>query len=236
MKITIIKPWKDVSIRLVVDRTFGSTVARTNTQEIMARQASYEFIEKRTTGVADNSHNKCAILVIHDPYTKRYSFIDPGHAFYISDPSGVRGYTVGPGPLIWSCSFLEVADSDGIDFAIHQFETTFDSAKFNDEWLRRLGQRIDLTDAAPRFYFSDSPLPGGSVVCSVESVELTQGILRLDIRNPSTKIPASFWLDLKEMKVSKCIANGEEMDLSPSGVDQRKRAPIRQILRPIPSE
>lgn len=228
MKIKIITPWEDVSIKLVVDTTFASTGSTTNTQEIKAREATYEFIEKSNTGLAADSHNKCAILVIHDPYTKRFSFIDPGHGFYISDSSGLRGYTVGPGPLIWSCGFVEVPDSQGIDFAIRQFETTFDSTKFNEEWDHRIVQRIGLAAAAPRFYFSDDPVDGGgaAVMCKVESLVLTQGILRLDIRNPFTKIPATFWLDLKEKKVTKCIANGEEMDLSPQGIDQRQRAPI----------
>ena len=151
------------------------------------------------------------------------------NSFYISDGLIFKGYTVDPGILIWSDSYLELPDSVNESYAISQFETNFNAQKFNQEWNKRRVNRIELRQAAPQFYFSDGPYPGGGTpLPKVESVDLTDGVLHLDIRNPVTKMPASFWIDLKAKKVIKSVVDGQEMDLSDVGSHKNYAIPLKK--------
>jgi len=82
---------------------------------------------------------------------------------------------------------------------------------------------IQFRDAFPRFYFSSGT--GSTAGIQVEAIELTDGILRLDLRNSFTKVPAIVWIDLNSKKVTKAIVDGKEMDLSPAGIEARQNVP-----------
>ena len=182
--------------------------------------------------IADPPNNTTAgiritILAVDDPYTKKTCILDGPvnlnngsrpifYQFYVSDGPGLRGYGIGPS-IDWRGSYLELPTAPGsMDRAIARFEAEFDGAK-----LLQIDKSVAFTNtvlfrsAAPFYYFSDAPSPGGAMVIpTTESLDLTDGVLRMDVRNPSTKIPATFWVDLKAKKVIKSVVNGQEMDLT----------------------
>jgi hypothetical protein len=231
LNIKIIEPSKNITIWLVVPGS-DSLHIKSQTVDITAKEIFYNFVPKPDSGLA-RFLPKAASLEIHDPYARKICFIDPDHSFYISDSLGFNGYTVGPGGLIWSDSYLELPDSVNEGYAISQFEKNFDAQKFNQEWKNRDVNRIGLGQVVPQFYFSDGPNPGGGTpLPKVESVDLADGVLHLDIRNPVTKIPASFWMDLKAKKVIKSVVDGQEMDLSAVGTDKNYAVPLKKNWRP----
>jgi|SRR5665213_3246465 len=210
MKMKITEPWKDVTIKLIVAGSSGSRAAKSKTEEIKARRAVYEIMPNPIKGRAEYS-----MLLIHDPYTKKQVFIEGEYSFYVSDSSGMKGVFVASGVIMWSDSYLELPDTNLNDTAIIQFEKNFDGEKLQLEQNKRLTvNRMGLNQVVSHWYFSMSPAPGGGIVDpQVETVDLTDGVLRLDIRNPATKIPASLWIDLKAKRVIKSVVNGQEMDI-----------------------
>ena len=49
----------------------------------------------------------------------------------------------------------------------------------------------------------------------VDSVDVTDDLMRLEIHNPKTMKPATFWIDLKARKITKSVVVGQEMELTP---------------------
>jgi len=212
--IKIIEPWKPVTIKLMGPDSAYSTGGQYKVNEIKACVADYKFNNKPQSGVAA-SLDEFPILKIHFSDLKKIYFIDPEHTFYVFDGSDLRGYTVGPGVLIWSSSYLAVAETEGDDAAVARFKQSFSSQKLNDEWDRRRINRINLSQAASRFYFSDGPYPGGGTpMPELVEVSMTNNILQFDIQNPATKTVGEFWINLKEKKVTKSVIDGQEMNLN----------------------
>jgi hypothetical protein len=211
MKMKITKPWNEVTITFIVAGYSGLPVVKSKTEEIRAKRAVYEFGSESSA-----DRKEYSMLCIHDLDTGKYAFIDAEHSFYTSAKSRVTGYSVGPGVLVWTSSYAEFPDTNQIDYFISQFEKSFDRQTLYQEEGKRLNiNRIDLNQAAPRWYFSMSPAPGsGIVIPEVKSVELTDDILKLSLANPATKMPAEFWVNLKEKKVVKSVVNGQEMNLN----------------------
>src|SRR5665213_2557494 len=102
MKIVMINRPTNIFIRMLVP---GSALhqSKSRTVEIKAVQISYRFTSKPNSGLASFISTP-TFLEIHDPYTRKICFIDADHSFYVSDTSGMKGFTVGPGALIWSYS------------------------------------------------------------------------------------------------------------------------------------
>lgn len=226
MKINIAEAWKDTGIKMVAPDWDGQ---RTNgSDDFRVKRAVYEIIPKPNPATESGMFS---VLDIHNPYTQKRIFIEGDDSFYVTEISGMKGFSVGPGVLVWSGSYLELPDSKD-DTAIRQFETTFDSQKRKQSDQKRVTEnRIVLRQAVTQFYFSQSPYAGGGILApQVEAVSLTNGVLRLDLRNPATKIPATLWIDLKVKKVVKSVVNGDEMDLNSLGVNAPYAVPIRRKL------
>jgi hypothetical protein len=225
MKMKITEPWKDVTIKLVVAGSSGSSATKTKTKEIQAKRAVYEI-----TPNPINGREEYSMLLIHDPYSKKQIFIDGEYSFYLSDASGMKGFFVASGVIMWASSYLELSDTNQNEAAIAQLEKSFDTQKLKQEQEKRLTfNRIGLSQVLSRWYFSMSPAPGGGIVDpQVEAINLTDGILRLDIRNPATKIPASLWIDLKAKRVIKSVVDGEEMDISAVGTQKNYAVPLKK--------
>ena len=212
--IEIIEPWKPVTIKLMRPDSAYSTGGQYKISEIKASVADYKFNDKPQSGIAA-SLDKFPILKIDFSDSKKIYFVDPEHTFYVFDGSDLKGYTIGPGVLIWSSSYLAVAETEGDDAAVARFEKSFNSQKLNDEWDRRRLNRINLSQAASRFYFSDGPYPGGGTpMPELVEVGMTNNVLLLDIQNPATKIVGDFWINLKEKEVTKSVVDGQEMNLN----------------------
>ncbi len=214
-KIELVEPWRDVTIKLVVPSSSKGQASNSRTVEVKAKGAVYKLMGQLKPAMTPS---KCSILCVHDPFTKRICFIDDNHTFYVSDPSGMRGYGVLGEVIVFSHSYLELPDRPGQEAAaVSQFENTFDLAKFRNEWNQRLTvQRIRIETAFPHKYFEDGPSPGGGWVVGAEltAFDLADDILRVDLRNHwPTPVPASIWIDLKSRSVIKSVVGGQEMDL-----------------------
>jgi hypothetical protein len=59
----------------------------------------------------------------------------------------------------------------------------------------------------------------------VESIDATNGVLKLTIKSPLTKVMALIFIDLNANKVIKSVVDGQEMDLNagkPFAVPRKK--------------
>jgi hypothetical protein len=158
-------------------------------------------------------------MAMRETNSGKNCIIDAGHTFYVNLHGQLTGFSVNPMQIYWTSSYLELPDSDGnLDSAIAQFETHFDAHKLNKEMVKRSVNGISLRAVCPAYYFSDAHAPGGlALIPIVEAIDITDGVLRLDIRNPKTKVPASFWINLGEHKVIKSVVDNQEMDLTTGG-------------------
>ena len=226
MKMKIVKPWDDITVKLVRGGSGSLRASKSETQQIKVKRAVYDIAPRPLEG-----RSVYSMLLIPDPFTRKQIFIDGEHTFYISDSAGMKGFTVCPGgDLLWSGSYLELSDTNQSDTAIAQFERSFDSQKLKQEWAKRLTvNRMVLRQAVSQFYFSAGPYPGGAIIePQIETIDLTDGILRLDIRNPVTKIAASIWIDLKAKTVVKSVVDGQEMDVSAVGTSKAYAVPSKK--------
>ncbi|MGD1085025.1 MAG: hypothetical protein ABSA47_09790 [Verrucomicrobiota bacterium] len=228
-RLTIIEPWKDVTIKLVLAGSSAAGAQKSKNGETHVKRAVYEIVPNPINGIKDYS-----ILMIHDPDVRKIFFIDGEDSFYISDNAGMRGYVLHPGGggggLIWSGSLFELPDTSENDAAIKAFENAFDSQKMKREWGSRLGpNRMSFRQVVTPWYFAQSPEPGGGLAFSeIEAIDLKDGILRLDVRNPSTQIPASLWINLKAEKVTKSIVDGQEMDMGVLSTTNDYGSPLKR--------
>lgn len=223
-KLEISEPWKEVTVKLVVPGSSDPHAIKSKTEEINVKRAVYN-IEPPILGIREYS-----ILLIDDPYIKKKVFIDSEDDFYVSDSLGIKGFFLAPGGvLVSSGSLVELPSTIHDDEAIAQFEKNFDEEKVKLAWEKRATvNRIGICTAVSQWYFSASQAPGNALVgAKIEAFDLTDGILRLDIRNPVTKIPASIWINLKLKRVIKSIVNGQEMDLSAIGTSQPYALPVK---------
>jgi hypothetical protein len=218
----IVEPWKNITVKLVTAGFSGPPVIKSKTEELAAKQAVYQI-----SPAPRPDRDKCSFLYMNDLLRKKKTFIEGGYPFYLSDDSGIRGVFVAAGVIIWCDSYFELTNTVSDEAAIKNFENNFDPRKAGQEFENKLTtNRIGLKQAVSRWYFSKSPSAGNALVDpQVESVDYVDNILKLDIRNPSTKIPATLWINLKEKKVIKSVVDGQEMDLNsgkPFAVPQKK--------------
>jgi hypothetical protein len=214
LKIKIIQPWTDTTITLVVPGSPGPFPTKCTTETLKVRRAIYQMVPtppREFLGL-----EKFSILEVDDPHSKKWWFIDGEHSFYVSDRSGMRGFTFGPGVLIWTSSYFGLPDANSSTAAIAQFEKEINPEKLNEESNKRLTtNRIRLMQSVPQFYFSDAPVPGtGVIVPLIEAIDITDGILRLDMRHSNTQKPGSIWIDLTRKRVIRSVFDGQEMDLT----------------------
>jgi hypothetical protein len=156
-----------------------------------------------------------SVLAVHDPYSKKYCLIAAGHTFYALGKSHMTGYTVFTPGIYWSPSYLEMPETEGdLAVAIAKFEKEFDGRKLNDDLLQERRDRVGFQKASPIFYFLAKPVGGADrVVMKVDGYEIMDDIVRVDLRNPSTRAPASYWVDPRQRKVIKSVVDGQEMNV-----------------------
>jgi hypothetical protein len=213
-KLPLTIPWTNVTVKMLIPGSSGPPVVESKIVELPAKLAAID--------------DKFPVLAMDDPYTKKTYVlfgsasipkkISPNEgSFYISQDSGPVYCNVGPGNLNFGTIYIELPMSSGsLSAAIAQFEKEFDVGKLSDVAKQIFFSHwLDLRSAVTNYFFSEAPAPGGSLlVPDVESRDLTDGILRLSVRNPKTKIPATFWIDLKARKVIESVVDGQQMDLS----------------------
>jgi len=217
MRLALVEPWTNTTVKFLVPGSSGPPTVKSQIVEVPAKLAVYGVAEPTNSTL---TRVRFPILAVNNPYTKKTCIItgyNSNNGYYVVNASGdLQNYTIGSG-VMWRESFIEIpAVQGGMDAAIARFEADYDAGKLMQiERQAALALDINLKSAASAYYFSDVPGAGGGAVgAKTESLDLTDGVLRMDVRNPSTKIPATFWVDLKAKKVIKSVVNGQEMDLT----------------------
>ena len=217
MRLALVEPRSNTTVKFLVPGSSGPPTVKSQIVEVPAKLAVY--------GVANPANDTLArvrfpILAVNNPYTKKTCVItgyNGSNGYYVTNASGnLQNYTFGSG-IMWRESFIELPTVQGsVDTAIARFDTDFDAEKLMQiERQAVFSPDINLISAASDYYFSDEPgAGGGDAGAKIESLDLTDGVLRMDVRNPITKMPATFWVDLKAKKVIKSVVNGQEMDLT----------------------
>jgi Sel1 repeat len=237
VKIKFNSSLSNVTITLVVAGSSGEDGTKSKTEQIKCKLVEGEFVPHLNSGAAP--HEYFSMLEVHDSYAKKFYFIDAAHDFYISDNSGMKGYTFGSGFLIWSANYFEYPDSDyDAKTAIAQFENdferSFDYKRLNQEWEKRATNVIGFNNAFPKGYVLDDPSP------HIKGVGVMDGVMQLDVMNPmldangkaGTEILANIWIDLKSKKAIKSLVDGEEMNLSHTN-DEAFAVPLKVHPSPL---
>lgn len=217
MKLSIVSPWKDVTLKLLVPGIVGPPRRKCQVLDVPAKEADF--------AIHLFSHNqpplKMSFVAVADPNTQMtcvmfWNATDP-NSFYVSDKSGIKSYSVLFNLFSSNCFFQIPTAKGSVQAAIARFEAEFDDQKVKAAMMQP-DHLLALGGAAPKYYFSEAPMPDAQLVPAiVETVDITDGIMRLSLRNPETKVPAIFWIDLKSWKIIESVVDGQQMDLSATG-------------------
>lgn len=206
MKLKMTNIWQDVAVDLIVPGSTSTLSAKkTTSQKIYGKRTEYR-------GVAfPRGHSLAAIS---DPNTKKTYIIRGDQDFYISDKSGMIGCRQLMGTFIWIKSYFEIPTASGKEeAAISQFVSEFDDEKLSQEDNKFF--RVLLMNAAPVAFFTAGSRGGSQPgTQTIKAIDVTDGILRLDLLSEGGKFTGSFWIDLKKQKIIKSIIDGQEMDLN----------------------
>jgi hypothetical protein len=156
-------------------------------------------------------------VAVHDPATKVNQIVSEA-AFYVSRDSGIIAFILTPGGgLEWRGSYYEMSESAGnLDAAIAQFRNEkFDEVMSKE--LQKKSSAVFLRDAAPLYFFEATPGSSQPGDATISAIDVTDGILRLDLLSPGGEFKGSFWVDLSARKLVRAIVDGQEMDLSKPG-------------------
>jgi hypothetical protein len=210
-KLQLSGSWSNVTIKLVLPGSSNPPVKCT-VEEIPAQRAVFKVIPRPPSPY----WNEFSIIAVHEPHSGKNCLIAADHTFYALDKSGMTGYTVFTSGIYWLPSYLEVADAESnMPVAIAKFVKEFDGRKLNDGLLEERRVRLGFQKVSPLFYGLEKPVGGAKRVdMKIEAFEITDGVLRVDLRNPFTKAPASFWIEPQQRKIIKSVVDGQEMNVN----------------------
>lgn len=224
-KFIVVSPWKDKSITLVVSGSTNFPPTKSKTEMVPAKSAIYaatnltwtdRLTEKMTPLEFD-------ILAITNPLTGKICFIRGGCSHYLADNSRIVGLFSIRGRFCKS--YIELLAQDGgMDAAIGEFERRFNDL-ISNQWRKPSKERqwemasneiqVPIMVAAPVNFFIGGPNSGIFVVPSkLEAIDLSDGILRLQIYSPYARQHGIFYLNLNTKKVVKSVVGGQEMNLN----------------------
>ncbi len=165
------------------------------------------------------------------------SGIDIGQKFYLETETGIicgtvlfwgpivlgaprrdiNGVIVGSevgGRLNWDRSFVpRVKRGENVDAAIEQFNKTIDLksvGRMPEESFTPLGDNLRrVENGLDPWLFQDEGHGSQFKVTTVEAIDVSDGKLRLDLKNPTGSHKASVWIDLKTWKLVKAVEDGK---------------------------
>lgn len=200
MKINVINPEKKITVKLVVPGSSGlidQQSVKCQIENILAKEIFYK------NGTIIHS-----FVIIHDPHTeKSYVFSSSNtNYFYISYKSGmVVCDLVGTGgQLSWHESYFEISESENIDVVATRFASVIENKEKLIQLARQL-PKVFLSRVANPLFFTENSNGGASVRPTIQSIDLTNGILRLDLLSNGGIFAGSFWIDLQAKKVVKSV-------------------------------
>ena len=165
------------------------------------------------------------------------SGFDVGQMFYLETESGIfcgNVFFVGPvalgaarrdihgvvvgsevsGLIIWNRSFVaSVKHGENVDAAIKQFNKNIDLKtveRMPEERRISLGDNLhQVENGLDPWLFQDEGRGSQFKATTIEAIDVSDGKLRLDLKNPTGSHKASVWIDLKTWQVVKTIQDGK---------------------------
>ena len=224
-KLTIFKPWRDVTVRLLpppnpskAKATGGDFIS------VPARQAIFQI------SPAPANYNgpfaSVEILAIDDPYSHRTFLIRAGENLsYFSNLSDLTAFLFDIPGFFSAKSFMEMPSGLGsMNTLTAKFEAV-GAQGVNDDFIPDF-KRVEAGLALPNAYFEMSsndakaqPKDYSTLIPPrLESAGWSaDGLFQIGIRNPSTNVPVTLWIDLKRDAVVKATMDGKEMELGSRG-------------------
>jgi hypothetical protein len=193
--------WEDVRVDLIVP---GSAGQAGKTQKISAKVVSFQ-----PPGAGSSFY----LALIDDPNTQETYIIRGVQTFYVSDKVGLTGYFIRPGGVRWDRSYVRVPTSNASN-AVQQFVTTFNTDKLAEAVGPARESRISLGSAAPSWFFQNGRGSSQPAELDVASVEVVDQLMRLELRNVTSKMAATIWIDRREHKLVRSVVDGREMDIT----------------------
>ena len=100
----------------------------------------------------------------------------------------MRAYAIGSS-VQWSRSYVEIPGAiDDLQAAIKRFESEQNGESLHRAQINRIKtDSVSLREATVDYFFSDRSSPGGAdVTPQLESYNITDEILKVNLRNPET--------------------------------------------------
>jgi hypothetical protein len=220
-----------LTIKIIVPGTTKPTGAKGQEIDVPAKKLVY----KTTVGVVihgvstPSGHGDLSIPAGHiewmaafqDPHTQKSYIVPFPCDFCIADNAVITSFDASGGVLVWYRSYFDMPESAGnLDATIKQFAAISDDEKVEMVRMDALrSNRVQLWAAATPPFFSPDPVGAVSYRVNgiISSIDVTDGILRLDMLSPRRDLKGSFWIDIKASKIITSTVDGEEMDLSGQG-------------------
>ncbi len=202
--------WRDKSVKLLSAGTKGPPAHPSHTDTITAK-ASYTML---------GGIRPYGFVAIEAPTAKQFYFVPDGMEFFLATDDGVFGCVLSFRDSsdehlnLFKC-YLAVSNNGGFTAAADQIEKWAETQKFDDQIdfvERSLMTRLDLRLPTSSPLFADRA--GKIAWLVVKDMDLTDGILQLDLNNVYNGKTGTVWIDLKARKTIRAIADGQEVDLA----------------------
>jgi len=188
--------WVDETAKFVVPAMPGRVSTTTNVR--------VKTIIYRTASAGD-----LRLTAISDPHTKYTYVVRGAQTFYVSDDADMIVCLVGSGSLeVRGSLFRTITSDEGDAPALARFATEVDDYRLLAEDGRVV--RIDLTPGVPSRFWTGGATPERTAPL-VSAIHVSRGLLRLDVMGDTGGSKATFWVDLKEMKLLKTAVDGKEV-------------------------
>jgi hypothetical protein len=204
---------KDLRIKLVIAGSSTTSLVTTcKVEDVLAQ----EIIYNNNKSPSDEYH----LIIIKNHRSQKIYIVPASANFYISDSSGITGcWLMTGGEFGGIKSYFETAETnEGASHVIARFKSELSEDDLNqkiEKGQKEMSFRVLLRDAAPMPFFTAHSLggsqPGQAVI---KAIDVSDGIVRLDLLSDGGKFSGTFWIDLKAKKLIQSIVEGQEMDLS----------------------
>lgn len=153
--------------------------------------------------VVDENEKK--IRVFHERFGDRDFFYYDGDQFL--------HFMVSSQAFIVRTNYLLVNfPTNNLDSCMAQLKQMIGQRKLTGKSIVETDRRVEMRPAAPAYFFSDVPAPGGELVMvQVKSLGVKSGLLNVIVENPMQHRTAEFSIDVKSMKIVASVVDGRPM-------------------------
>ncbi len=150
-------------------------------------------------------------MVVYEPHSKTTYITRAGEELYVLYKHDLLAMMLSGGIVMYGESYYH-SQGDSLDIAVSEFARTLDDKRIGTLELDRF--RVDLRHAAP-FPFFTAKSAGGSQAGrpTVENVELSGQVLRLDLTSEGGRYRGSFFVNLETQALVRSVIDGADYDL-----------------------